>query len=35
MLVGKAKHYRHWKEKLPAPVYEDSSGPGGYVFAQY
>lgn len=35
VLVGKAKHYRHWKEKLPSPVYEDSSGPGGYVFAQY
>ena len=35
VLVGKAKHYRHWKEKLPPPVYEDSSGPGGYVFAQY
>jgi 4-amino-4-deoxy-L-arabinose transferase len=35
VLVGKAKHYRHWKEKLPPPIYEDSSGPGGYVFSQY
>ena len=35
VLVGKAKHYRRWKPKLPPPVYEDTSGPGGYVFAQY
>lgn len=35
VLVGKSKHYRNWKEKLPPPVFEDSSGPGGYVFAQY
>lgn len=35
ILVGKAKHYRNWKLLLPPPVYEDTSGPGGYVFAQY
>jgi 4-amino-4-deoxy-L-arabinose transferase len=35
VLVGKAKHYRHWKLQLPPPIYEDTSGPGGYVFAQY
>lgn len=35
VLVGKAKHYRRWKEKLPAATFEDTSGPGGYVFAQY
>jgi 4-amino-4-deoxy-L-arabinose transferase len=35
VLVGKAKHYRNWKDKLPPPFYEDDSGPGGYVFAQY
>ncbi len=35
VLVAKSKHYRHWKEKLPPPVFEDTSGPGGYVFAQY
>lgn len=35
ILVGKAKHYHHWKEKLPPPRFEDTSGPGGYVFAQY
>jgi len=35
VLVGKAKHYRKWKPQLPPPVYEDTSGPGGYVFAQY
>lgn len=35
VLVGKSRHYRHWKEKLPPPFFEDTSGPGGYVFAQY
>jgi len=35
VLVGKAKHYRNWKRRLPPPIYEDTSGPGGYVFAQY
>jgi len=35
VLVGKAKHYRKWKTKLPPPIFEDTSGPGGYVFAQY
>jgi 4-amino-4-deoxy-L-arabinose transferase len=35
VLVGKAKHYRKWKTKLPPPLFVDSSGPGGYVFAQY
>ena len=35
VLVGKAKHYRHLKPKLPPPTYEDSSGSGGYVFIQY
>jgi 4-amino-4-deoxy-L-arabinose transferase len=35
VLVGKFKHYRNWKPKLPPPIYEDNSGPGGYVFAQY
>ncbi len=35
VLVGKAKHYRKWKAKLPAPAFEDTNGPGGYVFAQY
>jgi 4-amino-4-deoxy-L-arabinose transferase len=35
VLVGKSKHYRNWKDKLPPPVYEDTSGPGGYVFVQY
>ena len=35
VLVAKHKHYRNWKEKLPPPVFEDTSGSGGYVFAQY
>jgi 4-amino-4-deoxy-L-arabinose transferase len=35
VLIGKSKHYRKWKAKLPPPIFEDSSGSGGYVFAQY
>ncbi|WP_319406310.1 phospholipid carrier-dependent glycosyltransferase [uncultured Desulfosarcina sp.] len=35
VLVGKSKHYRNWKDRLPPPIFEDTSGPGGYVFAQY
>jgi 4-amino-4-deoxy-L-arabinose transferase len=35
VLVGKFKHYLNWKKKLPPPIFEESSGPGGYVFAQY
>ena len=35
VLVGKSKHYQNWKDKLPPPIFEDTSGPGGYVFAQY
>jgi len=27
--------YLNYKDKLPKPVFEDVSGPGGYVFAQY
>jgi 4-amino-4-deoxy-L-arabinose transferase len=35
VLVGKSRHYRNWKKNLPPPIFEDTSGPGGYVFAQY
>ncbi|MCB2146041.1 MAG: phospholipid carrier-dependent glycosyltransferase [Deltaproteobacteria bacterium] len=35
ILVGKSKHYRKWKDRLPPPIFEDTSGTGGYVFAQY
>lgn len=35
VLIAKAKHYRRWARELPPPIYEDTSGPGGYVFAQY
>ncbi len=35
VLVGKSKHYRKLKDRLPPPIFEDTSGPGGYVFAQY
>jgi 4-amino-4-deoxy-L-arabinose transferase len=35
VFVLKAKHYRRWKDRLPPPVYVDTSGPIGYVLAQY
>ena len=35
VLIAKHKKYRKWKEKLPPPIFEDTSGPGGYVFAQF
>ena len=37
MLLGLAQSLslEQGEPKLPPPVYEDTSGPGGYVFAQY
>jgi 4-amino-4-deoxy-L-arabinose transferase len=35
VLVAKSQKYTRWKQRLPAPMYEDSSGKGGYVFVQY
>ena len=35
VLVAKSRKYRRWKQNLPEPVYEASSGKGGYVFVQY
>jgi len=35
VLVAKSRKYRRWKQNLPEPLYEDSNGNGGYVFAQY
>jgi len=35
VLIGKYKKYQSWKAYLPPPIYEDHSGPGGFVFAQY
>ncbi|MEJ2657124.1 MAG: phospholipid carrier-dependent glycosyltransferase, partial [Desulfobacterales bacterium] len=35
VLIAKSKKYAQWKQHLPEPAYEDSSGKGGYVFVQY
>lgn len=35
VLVAKSRKYMRWKQNLPEPLYEDSNGKGGYVFAQY
>jgi 4-amino-4-deoxy-L-arabinose transferase len=35
VLVAKSEKYTRWKQFLPKPLYEDSSGKGGYVFVQY
>jgi 4-amino-4-deoxy-L-arabinose transferase len=35
VLVAKSDKYTRWKQRLPEPVYEDSSGKGGFVFVQY
>ena len=35
VLVAESEKYARWKQYLPKPMYEDSSGKGGYVFVQY
>ncbi len=35
VLVAKFDKYTRWKQRLPKPKYEDSSGKGGFVFVQY
>ncbi len=35
VLIAKSRKYERWKENLPEPLYEDTNGKGGYVFAQY
>jgi 4-amino-4-deoxy-L-arabinose transferase len=35
VLIAKSRKYMRWKQNLPEPVYEASSGKGGYVFVQY
>ncbi|MCK5311584.1 MAG: hypothetical protein KAJ62_05715, partial [Desulfobacteraceae bacterium] len=35
ILIGKAKKINRWKSKLPKPVFQDDSGPEGYVFYKY
>jgi 4-amino-4-deoxy-L-arabinose transferase len=34
-LVAKARKYNDWKKSLPEPLFEDSSGNGGFMFAQF
>ncbi|MBW2238428.1 MAG: phospholipid carrier-dependent glycosyltransferase [Deltaproteobacteria bacterium] len=35
VLIAKSRKYERWKENLPEPLYENTSGKGGYVFVQY
>jgi 4-amino-4-deoxy-L-arabinose transferase len=35
VLVARSEKYARWKHRLPEPMYEDSSGKGGYMFVQY
>ena len=35
VLIAKSEKYARWKHYLPEPMFEDSSGKGGYVFVQY
>jgi len=34
-LIARAKNYQDWKQDLPEPCFEDTSGDNGFVFAQY
>ena len=34
-LIAKAWKYRNWKQNLPEPLFEDSNGNGGFIFAQF
>lgn len=35
VLVGRVRNLEGWKSKLPAPDYQDTSGPKGYALWQY
>ena len=35
VLIAKSRKYESWKKNLPEPLYEDTSGKGGYVLVQY
>jgi len=35
VLIANAKHIKKWRNQLPKPVYQDSSGLGGYVLWKY
>ncbi len=35
IIISDMENYMDYKDKLPKPVFEDISGPRGYVFAQY
>ena len=35
IIICDMEHYIDYKDKLPKPVFEDISGPRGYVFALY
>jgi 4-amino-4-deoxy-L-arabinose transferase len=34
-LIARVKNYKEWRKDLPSSVYDDISGEGGFVFAQF
>ncbi len=34
-LIARARSYKKWKQDFPEPLFEDSSGNGGFVFVQF
>jgi 4-amino-4-deoxy-L-arabinose transferase len=34
-LIARERTYRTWKDEFPEPLFEDSNGEGGFVFAQF
>ena len=34
-LIARAKTYKAWKDNIPEPLFEDSNGEGGFIFAQF
>ena len=35
ILIATASNYKNWKQDLPQPLFEDSSGEGGFVFERF
>jgi hypothetical protein len=35
VLAARSEHYRFLQGHLPEPLFEESSGPDGFVFAQF
>ena len=35
VLIARAKHIARWRDQLPQPVFQDQSGPEGYVLWRF